>query len=131
MSMKSMPSPRLAIDLDKVGSPVDSNSTRCDFMVVAHDILNNICYFLPVELKGESWKASQVVRQLQASSSDAERLISEEDQIRFIPVLTQKSTHPMERQKLRESSNRIRFHRHEEPVQIRRCGDQLSRVLVK
>lgn len=128
VGMRSIPQPSLAVDLDKKGSPIPSNDTRCDYLVFAEDNNKEQC-FVPLELKGRRWDAAQVVRQLQAGARVAEQVISREDCIRFLPVLAQENSHKLELRELRKPKNRIRFHRHSEAVRIRRCGTQLVQIL--
>ena len=65
-----MPQPRLLIDLDLPGSPLDDQSVRCDYLVFAGDGQPPFLV-VPIEFKTK-WRA-KVVQQLQAGADEAKR----------------------------------------------------------
>lgn len=126
--MTDAPAPRLIIDFDKSGSPLAQDATRCDFLIIAKNQPSS-GWVVPIELKRGQLKASQVVRQLQAGTSAAERLVLGSEPIKFRPVAVSGSISKHERMRLRENQSRIRFHEHREPIRLITCGDPLNQAL--
>ena len=130
VSMKNVPNQRLIVDFDKPASPLDQESTRCDYLLIA-EIQQNFHWVAPIELKQGQLKRDQVVRHLQAGASAAEKLVSKYDQVRFRPVAASGSVRKHERIKLRNEGSKIRFHGNAELVRLMTCGSELVNALRK
>ena len=126
--MTDAPSPRLVVDFDKPGSPLAADATRCDYLLVAEGEHAH-GWVAVLELKRGRLHAEQVVRQLRAGASAAEKLVPQGEAIMFRPIAASGSTPKHERTKLRSRANAIRFHGHMEPVRLMSCGTKLVMAL--
>ncbi|MCE2519758.1 MAG: hypothetical protein J4G15_08020 [Alphaproteobacteria bacterium] len=122
------PEPRLIVDFDRPGSPLAREVTRCDYLLIAED-RQEFGWVAPLELKRGQLHADQVVRQLQAGASAAEKLVSEDEATRFRPVAASGSVSKHERIRLKNRRNMIRFHGHMQPVRLMSCGGSLVKAL--
>ena len=126
--MTDAPSPRLTIDFDKPGSPLGAGTTRCDYLLIAEDEHAD-GWVVVIELKGGELDADEVVRQLRAGASAAEKFVPRSEAFRFRPVVASGSVPKYERTKLRDKANMIGFHEHKEPVRLMSCGARLAMAL--
>lgn len=126
--MTGAPSSRLVVDFDKPGSPLAADATRCDYLLVAEGEHAH-GWVAVLELKRGRLHAEQVVRQLRAGASAAEKLAPPSEAIRFRPIAASSSTPKHERTKLRNRTNAVRFHGHVEPVRLMSCGAKLVMAL--
>ncbi len=121
VAMTGAPAPRLVVDFDKPGSPLAADATRCDYLVIAegdgaHD------WVVVLELKRGKLHGDQVVKQLQAGASAAEKLVPRDAALRFRPIVASRSRHRHEYTRIKGKSVRIRLHGHSEPVRVISCG---------
>ena len=124
VGLAGIPEPRLLIDLDLPGSPLDEQSVRCDYLVFAGD--GRLGFLVaPVEFKGTwRWKA---VRQLQAGANESERHAPTVPAATFRPVVVlQRFGRKMVRRTLRA---RVVFRNRPEPIRVLKCGQALGKVL--
>ncbi|MBC6413019.1 MAG: hypothetical protein GDA39_09215 [Hyphomonadaceae bacterium] len=128
VDMAGFPKSRLVIDFDESGSPIDTNKTRPDYLVVV-DSCNGSAWVLVLELKSGKVSADKVVKQLQAGASAAEKLVPKNQQLNFRPVLYYARMTAGNRLKLREKQSRINFRGKQKAVRLERCGSQLAEVL--
>ena len=70
VDLAGVPEPRLLIDLDLPGSPLDDQSVRCDYLVFAGDGKRHFLV-APVEFKTK-WR-EKTVKQLQAGADESDR----------------------------------------------------------
>ena len=126
--MTDAPSPRLIVDFDKPGSPLAADATRCDYFLVAEGEHAH-GWVAVLELKRGRLRADQVVRQLRAGASAAEKFVPRNEAFRFRPVVASGSVPKYERTKLRDKANMIGFHEHKEPVRLMSCGARLAMAL--
>ena len=126
--MTNAPAPRLIVDFDKPGSPLAEDVARCDYLLVAEDEHTH-SWVAVLELKRGKLHAEQVVRQLQAGASAAEKFVSQEQKIAFRPIAASGSTAKHERAKLRQKANAITFHGNKELVRLMSCGARLAQAL--
>ena len=122
------PGPRLIVDFDKPGSPLAREATRCDYLLVAEG-QQEFDWIAPLELKRGQLHADQVVRQLQAGASAAEKLVPRGEPVKFRPVAASGNASKHERKRLRNKGSMIRFHGHTEPVRLMSCGAPLVQAL--
>ena len=125
VSLKDAPEPRLIVDFDKPGSPLEQNQTRCDYLFVA-DSGECVGWIAPLELKRGSLQAGEVVRQLRAGAKAAEKFVSPNEKMKFRPTAAFGNIHRAEITKLKE---KIRFHGHVEAIRLIKCGDSLRKAL--
>ncbi len=117
--MTNAPNPRLIVDFDKPDSPLSQVTTRCDYLVIAED-QHNFGWVAPLELKRGQLHADKVFTQLQAGASAAEKLVGEDESVKFRPVAASGRVSKHDRNRLK--NKRIRFHRHLEPVRLMSCN---------
>ncbi len=129
VSLNGAPKPRLIVDFDKIGSPLELNQVRCDYLFIAEDS-SNAGWVCPVELKSGGLSASEVVGQLQAGTQLAEQIVPQNTPAKFRPVAASGSDrHKAERAKLRLRSNRVSFRGVSELVRLIRCGKKLTEAI--
>ena len=129
VSLKDAPKPRLIIDLDKPGSPLGKNQTRCDYLFVA-DAQGNRGWVVPIELKKGRLDASKAVEQLKAGASVAEQLVPDTLTVNFRPAVAS-GGNKAERAELRAERNIVRFRGSVEYVRLLKCGDKLINAFNK
>ena len=123
-------SDRIVVDFDRSGSPLATDMTRCDYLLVIRGKSKDMSgWVVVIELKRGGLDASKVIQQLQAGASVAERFIfsSEAQGFQFKPVVVCGKRNKHQLKKLRR--NRIRFHECRETIRMMRCGDSLRAVL--
>ena len=86
ISLHDAPDNRLIIDLDKPGSPLSQNQTRCDYLFLAElaDKQGLIC---PIELKAGRAGPGDARPQLQAGANVAARLTPTDCEVKLLPIL--------------------------------------------
>lgn len=124
ISLDGTPEPRLLVDLDKPGSPLDQNSVRCDYLVFAVGD-DSAVLVAPVEFKGRWRKGME--DQLQAGADVAETRVPSGSDVGFRPVaalrrFNLKAQRPHVRRK-------VTFRGGAEPVRVVLCGDRLASAI--
>lgn len=120
--------PFVLIDMDRRGAPVNQNQKRCDYLFFGMRSGKN--WVVPLELKKGMATASKIVPQLQAGASIAENLVPDKAKVRFRPVaaygggLTR-----YEFNQFKKMTNRVKFGRAREFVQLIKCGSKLVEAL--
>ena len=121
ISLDETPEPRLLVDLDRPGSPLDQNSVRCDYLVFAGGE-DGAVLVAPVEFKGRWRKGME--DQLQAGADVAETRVPSGSNVRFRPVAALRRFNPKaERHHVRR---KVAFRGGAEPVRVVLCGDRLA-----
>ena len=82
LGMESAPVPYVVVDCDM--PPFDQNAARCDYIFVSNGKVGFLC---PVEMTSGEKKASDAVKQLQASADLASQGIGKVDVSAFQPIL--------------------------------------------
>ena len=126
--MTDAPSPRLIVDFDKPGSPLAADAVRCDYLLVAEGKHGHGCVAV-LEVKRGRLHADQVVRQLRAGASAAEKIVPRGKALRFRPVAVSGRAPKHERTKLKNKANAIEFHGRREPVRLMSCEARLATAL--
>lgn len=129
ISLEGAPNQRLIIDFDKPNPLLGEHDTRCDFLFIAEEENDESSWVAPLELKRGGIDASEVIKQLQAGARAAERLIPQNEPVRFRPVAASGSRHRAELNKLKQKTSRIRFHGSMEYVRLMSCGAPLIQAL--
>ena len=125
--MGEVPGSCLIIDFDKPGSPLSSNERRCDYLLVIEDWKRGN-WVVPLEFKRGRLDASQVIGQLQAGASAAEKIVPKDNSTHLCPVAVHRGISKHEHNSLRNKGE-IRFHEHTERVRLMPCGDSLDDTL--
>lgn len=124
VDLAGSPEPRLVIDLDLPGSPLDDRSVRCDYLVFAGDGAPRFV-IAPVEFKTK-WR-KKAVEQLQAGADESARHVPTASAVTFRPVVALERFSPKTaRRELRE---KVAFRGQSEPIRLVRCGEKLASVL--
>lgn len=122
--LSDTPKPRLLIDLDLPGSPLDEDSVRCDYLGFV-DNVNRLFCVAPVEFK-RTWREN-TVRQLQAGANEAEKHVPRDCEFSFRPIgVFERFSPKAARTSMRR---RVTFRGRSEPIRVIRCGDQLAKAL--
>ena len=127
VNMDNAPDPKLVLDFDKPGSPLQAPETRCDYLVAA-EVGNGPAWVVVLELKRGKLHANEVVRQLQSGAAAAEQLVPQEEKVGFRAVVFCGSASKHEREELRKAS-KIKFRKQREAVRLKACGQSLGEVL--
>ena len=127
LSLRDAPRLRLVIDCDKPGSPVDTNQERCDYLFMA-EVPDQPNWVAPLELKKKNLDASKVVEQLRAGARATEELICDKTKVDFRPTAVFLGINKAQRSVLKENRNYVRFHQHNEPVRLIKCGTPLIQI---
>ncbi len=128
--LEGIPSSFLVIDLDKEGSPVGNQETRCDFLFVS-EIEDEVCIFSPLEFKKGELDASQVVKQLQSGVNLLEDHPDISRNVKLVPIAVSGQNPKAQLKKLAKSSYQILFKGRQIKVSYMRCGSRLMDVLGK
>jgi len=130
VSLKGTPSSSLVIDLDKDGSPLASQETRCDFLFVSK-IRDELCIFSPLEFKKGALDASKVVGQLQSGVNLLEDHSDISRDVKLVPIAVSGQNPKAQLKKLANPSYHILFKGRQIKVSYMRCGSRLTDVLGK
>ena len=104
----------------------DTSKSRCDCIVFCDcDGL----WVVPVELKGGSYDAGQVIAQLQSGAQVAEGLLKTRPCKGFIPLLLCGRGSSAGIRVLRKDQSRVSFRGRTYFIEIRNCGSPLTQVL--
>ena len=122
--LSGTPRPRLLIDLDLPGSPLDENAVRCDYLGFVDNVNGMLCV-APVEFKG-AWR-KKTVKQLQAGAIEAEKHVPADCQFTFRPIGVFEHFSPKVAR--RSMRHRVGFRGRSEPIRVIKCGDKLIEAL--
>ena len=126
--LRDAPTPRVVIDLDRPGSPLGGQNTRCDYLFIAEPA-GDAGWLVPLELKRGGFRATEVVNQLQAGADAADGLLPQGAAVRFRPIVASGATHKAQRDKLK--TRRVRYRGTVEAVRHMECGGRLMDRLSK
>ena len=128
VSLDGAPVPRLIVDLDKPGSPLGPTVVRCDYLFVADDATAD--WVSPLEYTRGQFRTSKFVPQLRAGAQAAEQLVPRNAAVNFCPIAVfGGGLHRAEQRRLKQPSNRVRFHGKSEPLRLIKCGEKLTKAL--
>ena len=128
VSLRGRLEDRLIIDFDKPDAPRNQNQSRCDYLFI-ENIPGESGWVVPLELKRGRAEASEVVQQLQAGAEIAEKLVDDNLNVRFFPVIVSGSMNMAQRRTLKKPASRIRFHGKQAFADRIRCGAPLADAL--
>ena len=120
----------VVIDLDKEGSPLSSQETRCDFLFIS-ERPDGHCIFSPLEFKKGALDASRVVEQLQSGANLLEDHPTCSENAKLAPVAVSGQNPKAQLSKLAKSSYQIRFNGRLVKISHMKCGNSLVDILEK
>ena len=130
ISLKGVSRQFVLIHMDSPSSPPSQHETRCDYLFLGYlDDTDGSPWTVPIELKSGGVSASAVAKQLQAGADVAAQIIPHNANTNFIPVVASGRISKIEQRRLRNKSNKVRFHGRSVIVQRTRCGTSLTQVL--
>ena len=124
ISLDGVPEPRLVVDLDLPGSPLNQSAVRCDHLLFAGGSASAILV-APVEFKGV-WRR-KIPDQLQAGAGVAEARVPSGTNVRFRPVAALRRFKPKGAQ--HDARRMVTFRGRAEPVRVVLCGDRLAKAV--
>ena len=124
--LNGAPQPRLIIDFDRPGAPLNSSQRRCDYLFVATGEGNGD-WVAPLELKRGGFDVTEIVGQLRAGARTAENLIPQNVPVAFRPIAVfGGGIRKAERNALKGRSNWVRFHGSHKTIRLIKCGGLLT-----
>lgn len=123
--MNDIPQSRLIVDFDKTGSPLPQNTIRCDYLLIVEDH-NDAGWVVLLELKRGSLSANQAIRQLKSGSQAAMKIIPNDENVSFRPVIACSGVAKSERNIIKKRDSQISFFGHKEPIRLMSCGESLK-----
>ena len=121
-------SPFVLIDMDRSGAPVKQNQKRCDYLFVGDR--SGETWVVPMELMKGKATASKIVPQLRAGASIAEKLVPDNEKVRFRPVAAYgRGLTRYEFNQFKKMTNRVKFGQVQEFVHLIKCGSKLKKAL--
>ena len=134
VSLKKAPPSRLIVDCDGSSSPFGQGETRCDFIFFSDitsgnkpDVFSGNEWIIPMEFKKGEIHASQVVNQLQSGARKVESLVSNNRNVRFLPIAVHRGIHSYHKKRLKELS--VKFFRRSTRVRLLPCGSALINAM--
>ena len=127
--LNGAPQPRLIIDFDRPGAPLNSSQRRCDYLFFATGE-GNRDWVAPLELKRGGLDVNEIVGQLRAGARTAEDLVPQNVTVVFRPIAVfGGGIRKAERNALKGRSNWVRFHGSQETIRLIKCGGLLTEGL--
>ena len=127
ISLEEVPGQFVLIHMDSPGAPLSKHETRCDYLFIGYlDDKDGNPWTVPIELKSGGISASGVAKQLQAGADVANQIIPHNARTKFIPVVASGRISKIEKRRLRNKSNKVRFRGRPEIVQRIKCGEPLT-----
>lgn len=122
VSLPSKCRQRVLIDMDHRESPAEKRGRRCDFLFVGE--AKGEGWIVPIELKKGKASSSEVVPQLQAGAKVAEKIVPNNAELRFRPVVAAGRFDKYERGLIRKKE--VKFRGMSELVRWIKCGESLA-----
>ena len=123
LSLKSAPTDRLIVDLDRPGAPIGEHEQRCDYLFFA-DLESEADWIAPIELKEGPIKASRVAGQLQSGADAVAQLIPGTAIVRVVPVAVGRGVHREEVRRLGRTP--VTFRGVSRRIRLLPCGARLA-----
>ena len=129
LKMTGAPKDRVVVDFDKPGSPLPAGDTpRCDYLLVAEDA-DRSAWVVVLEMKRGQLPSDHAASQLQAGASAAGKLVPEDSEFNFLPIVASGCVHKLQWNQQRKRANRVTLHGRCEPVRRVACGSSLATAL--
>lgn len=126
--LRKAPKPRLVIDFDSAGSPLNENQVRCDYLFIA-DSQDHDGWVVPIELKKGALNAKEVHRQLSTGAVVSKKKEPHYANVKFRPTAALGSIHIAERNKLKQQRFAVKYRGVYEPIRLLKCGSDLGGAL--
>lgn len=120
----------VVIDMDKRGSPLSRQETRCDFLFISEN-QNGPCIFAPLEFKKGVLDARKVVDQLQSCASLLEDQSGFTKNIKLLPIAVSGQNPKIQLRKFEQANYHILFNGNPVKISHMRCGARLANILEK
>lgn len=120
----------VVIDMDKRGSPLSRQETRCDFLFISEN-QNGPCIFAPLEFKKGVLDAGKVVDQLQSCVNILEDQAGFAKNVKLLPIAVSGQNPKIQLSKLEKSNYHILFNGKPVKISHMRCGARLANILEK
>ena len=126
MSMDGVPANHLLVDVDCDALSDVRTGPRADYLFVAE---TKSSWVAPIELKSGRFAAKDALEQLQGTATAAEGWIPAHERFLLVPVVAHggKAIRALELKTLR--GTKITLHGRRGQTLLRRCGDEIARVL--
>ena len=128
--LKNIPCAFVVIDLDKRGSPLSRQETRCDFLFISESS-DGSCIFSPLEFKKGALDAGKVVQQLQSGVDILENHSEFVRNVELVPVAVSGQNPKTQLSKFKKSNYHVRFKGKLIRIIHMRCGTSLAHTLEK
>lgn len=127
VSLVGAPTPSVKIDLDTCDVLVGKSSTKCDYIFVGG---HGEVFVVLLELTKQPLDASKAVRQLRAGARIATRIVLDDENVEFRPVVVCKGKiRSDEKHKLSNKANQVSFKGKPVIIKVLRDKDPLIRAL--
>ncbi len=129
LQLNDAPASTVIVDFDDPRAPVAAPARRCDYLLGAEG--DSSAWLVVVELKQGALDAAQVVKQLRAGASAAEKIVPRNvaARVEFRAVVASGNAPKMQRGELKKRVNRIGFYGRKVEVFWIRCGASLFGTL--
>ena len=122
VSLDGLERERLIIDVDEI---VPDGEVKCDYLFITNQPL-----IVPIEMKSGEVGASEAQRQLQAGADLAHKLVKPSNlRCDLKPIAFARRIHPLERQRLKQSSHFVRYRGEAREITVASCGSFLVDAL--
>lgn len=128
--LENAPSPFVVIDLDKKGSPLARQDSRCDYLFISEN-QDGSCIFSPLELKKGALDAGKVVKQLQAGAGLLENHPTFSENAKLVPVAVSGKSTKAQLSRFAKSNYQVRFKGRFVKISHMKCGQNLADALRK
>ncbi len=122
VSMASIPSDRVILDVDLAFPPDSAQTNQCDFILFYINTTQSSLVGVPMELKSGDVKASIVAAQLREGARIVDDFTPRSIEIELIPVLVKDGIHKAQAEKLKVE--RISFRSESIPINMTTCSYQ-------
>ena len=121
LNLDGTPGNRLIVDLDREGGPIGRHGRRCDYLFFA-EAGSKKRWAAPIELKGGTFKSTNVKAQLQAGARTVELLVPARTSVCFVPIVAG-TCHKAERKRL--GLSKLVFRGTQTRIKLRPCNSRL------
>lgn len=128
VNLTGVPDNRIIIDFDKPGSPIPSDTIRCDYLVILLSV--NSYLAIPLELKSEKLLTTHAVKQLQAGTDFVDQMASSgsEYEIKIMPVAVFGKISKQQRIEMK-SKGKVRYRGKYVQVRVMKCNTRLDEAI--
>ena len=130
LSLEGAPEPSVLISLEHEAAPVQAKQAHCDYLFFGGSDGKGGPWVAPVELTASAARVSKFLPQLRAGADIADKLLSQNVQVRFRPVAAYGGElRRIERDNFLKPANHVVFRKKSVPIKLVRCGSPLTKAL--